>query len=245
MEKWKQTLNFFLEEYKTDEKIIGAILGGSYANGNYTDSSDIDISIITSDDNYKKRGNIIIDGIMIEYFINPISELVKYMEDDYINRRRLSTSNLIGNGLIIFDKENKMQELQSLALSYYKKDFPLPNEASLKCKKYACWDAFDELKNKFKNNESYNLNYFVLLQDLIDCYYFCNNIASIPISKLEEIFRNKEYAQKYNLKNEPNSEFKELVLNCIDSISMDQITKLYNYVIGDWDITDFVLENDK
>ncbi len=49
-------------------------LGGSYATGNYTENSDIDISIITKN-NYKKRGNVIIDDIMIEYFINPISEL--------------------------------------------------------------------------------------------------------------------------------------------------------------------------
>lgn len=245
MEKWERVLNEFLEEYKKNEEIIGAILGGSYATGNYTESSDIDISIITSNDNYKKRGNIIIDDIMVEFFINPISELKKYMEDDYNNRHRLSTSNLIGNGKIIFAKDDSIVELQKVALSYFDKDFPEPNEVSVKCKKYACWDAYDELKDKVKKNESYNLNYFVLLQELVDCYYYSNNIASVPISKLEQILRNKEYAKKYNLKNEPTDEFKDLVLACIDTISIDKISKLYKYVINDWNITDFVLENDK
>lgn len=245
MEKWEKVLNLFLKEYVDDDSILGAILGGSYATGNYTENSDIDISIITTNDNYKKRGNVIIDDIMIEYFINPISELKKYMEDDYNNRHRLSTSNLIGNGKIIFSKNNIMEDLQKEALSYYNKEFPTPNETKVKCQKYACWDAYDELKDKVKNNESYNLNYFVLLQNLIDCYYYSNNVASVPISKLEQILRNKEYARKYNLKNEPSEEFKRLVLECIDTISIDKIDELYKFVIKDWNITDFVLENNK
>lgn len=117
----KKVLNEFLKEYENDDEIIGAILGGSYATGNYTESPDIDISIITSNDNYKKRGNVIIDGIMIEYFINPIFELKKYMEDDYNNRHRLSTSNLIGNEKIIFAKNNLIKALQKEVLSYYDK----------------------------------------------------------------------------------------------------------------------------
>ena len=161
MEKWEKVLNEFLKEYVDDDSILGAILGGSYATGNYTENSDIDISIITKN-NYKKRGNVIIDDIMIEYFINPISELKKYMEDDYNNRHRLSTSNLIGNGKIIFSKGNIMEDLQKEALSYYDKEFPTPDGTKVKCQKYACWDAYDELKDKVKNNESYNLNYFVL-----------------------------------------------------------------------------------
>lgn len=245
MEKWEKVLNEFLKEYVDDDSILGAILGGSYATGNYTENSDIDISIITTNDNYKKRGNVIIDDIMIEYFINPISELKKYMEDDYNNRHRLSTSNLIGNGKIIFSKGNIMEDLQKEALSYYDKEFPTPDGTKVKCQKYACWDAYDELKDKVKNNESYNLNYFVLLQNLIDCYYYSNNVASVPISKLEQILRNKEYARKYNLKNEPSEEFKRLVLECIDTISIDKIDELYKFVIKDWNITDFVLENDK
>ena len=245
MKNWEKVLDEFLSDYKNNEKIIGAILGGSYATGNYNDSSDIDISIITSDDSYNKRGNVIIDGIMIEYFINPISELRKYMEDDFYNKHRLSTANLIGNGKIIFARNNSIENLQKEALSYYDKEFLAPDETRIKCKKYACWDAYDELKDKVKNNESFNLNYFVVLQNLIDCYYYSNNIASVPISKLEQILRNPEYAKKYNLKNNPTEEFKEMVLKCIDTISVEEIDKLYKYVINDWDITDFILENNK
>ena len=245
MEKWEEILNNFLKPYKEDEKIIGAILGGSYATGNYNEDSDIDISIITSDENYKKRGNIYLDGKMIEYFINPICELKKYMESDYNDRFRLSTANLIGNGKVVFSKTDEIDKLQKEALSYFDKEFPEPNSTKVKCLKYACWDSYDELKSKVKDNESYNLNYFILLENLINCYYYENKIASVPIGKLEKILRDSDYAKKYNLKNEPADEFKELVLECMDRMNIDTISRLYKYVIKDWDITDFVLENDK
>ena len=35
MEKWEKVLNEFLKEYVDDDSILGAILGGSYATGNY------------------------------------------------------------------------------------------------------------------------------------------------------------------------------------------------------------------
>ena len=223
--------------------IVGlGLLGGSYATRNYNDDSDIDISIITNNDNYTKRGNVIIDGIMIEYFINSIDKLKEYMEEEFNNRHMLATANLIGNGKIIFKKSDLIDSLQKEALSYYDKEFTNPNETKIMCKKYACWDSYDELKNKIKNNESYNLNYFVLLQNLIDLYYYSNNIAVVPISKLEKILRDNEYAKKYKLKNNPSDEFKEIVLRCIDTLAIDAIDKLYNYVMKDWNITDFILE---
>lgn len=243
MNKWEEILNKFLEPYKNDDKILGAILGGSYANNNYNESSDIDISIITIDENYNKRGNVIIDGIMIEYFINSINGLRKYMDDEFNNRHMLATANLIGNGKIIFKKSDTILELQKEAKYYYNKEFPSPNETKIMCKKYACFDSYDELKTKVKNNESYSLNYFVLLQTLIDLYYYSNNIATIPITKVEKIYRDNEYSKKYNLKNEPCADFKNMVLECIDKMSIDSIDRLYNYVMGDFSITDFNLEN--
>ena len=53
MNNWEEVLNKFLEEYKDKDYVIGAVLSGSYASGNYTSNSDIDIHIVTKDINYK------------------------------------------------------------------------------------------------------------------------------------------------------------------------------------------------
>ena len=150
MKKWEKVLYRFLEEYKNEAYVIGAILGGSYATGNYTINSDIDIHIITKNVDWKERGNKIINGIMIEYFINPISELYNYMEDDHIRRKHMSTASMIGYGKIIFDKTGEVLRLKDDALKYYDKEFLEPDINEIMFNNYICWDLMDELNDKIK-----------------------------------------------------------------------------------------------
>ena len=53
-----------------------------------------------------------------------------------------------------------------------------------------------------------------------------------------------EYREKYHLKNMPNQEFINLVLDIIDNKSFEAINKLYWYVMEDFKITDFVLKSE-
>lgn len=244
MKKWEKVLNRFLEGYKNEDYVIGAILGGSYATGNYTTNSDIDIHIITKNINWKERGNKIIDGIMIEYFINPISELYNYMEDDHVRRKRMSTASMIGYGKIIFDKNGEITKLKEDALKYYDKDFLEPDKTEIMCNNYICWDLMDELNDKINNNENTEMNYYMLLKELINTYFYKNNIATIPYTKIEKIFRKKLYREQYHLKNFVNEDFQTMVLNCFDNKDYDSIKELYDYVIEDFQITDFLLRTE-
>ena len=125
MNDWQNILNDFLKEYENKDYVIGAVLGGSYATGNNTENSDIDIHIITKEVVWKERGNKIIDGMMVEYFINPITELYKYMEDDHNRKKRMSTASMFGYGKIMFDKTGEIKNLQAKALEYYQIEFCL------------------------------------------------------------------------------------------------------------------------
>ena len=70
MEEYKKALDAFLNEYEDSDDVIGAILCGSYANGNNDEFSDIDIHIITkSDISEKERGNKKVNDYLIEYYL--------------------------------------------------------------------------------------------------------------------------------------------------------------------------------
>lgn len=241
MQKWEMALDKFLSDYKSKEYVIGFILVGSYATGNNNENSDIDVHIVTKDISYKERGNLVIDNYMIEYFINPLSELYKYMEDDYKNRRRLSTTSMCANGIILFDKTGELLTLKKEALKYYNKDFEEPDKTTIMINNYSCWDLMDELKSKIKSKENINMNYYMLLQELIKNYYYRNKIAIIPFTKIEKIYRSTDYRKKYGIKNMPSNTFVNLVIKCFDKISIEYITELYNFVIEDFKITDFKL----
>ena len=49
MKNWKEVLEKFVSEYKDKDYVIEAVLCGSYATGNYTKRSDIDVHIITKE----------------------------------------------------------------------------------------------------------------------------------------------------------------------------------------------------
>lgn len=244
MERWKQILESFLEDYKNKDYVIGAILCGSYATGNNTKRSDIDVHIVTTDISYKQRGNVIVDGIMIEYFMNPLSELYKYLENDYKQRRRLADANMYGHGVILFDKNGEIEKLKKYSLKYYDMDFDEPEKNTILYNNYVCWDLMDEIKDKIDNNENFDLDYYMLLKELISNYYYKNKIATVPFTKIEKIFRNENYRKKYHIKNMPTKKFVDLVLDAIDNKSFDNINELYNFVMGEFKITDFILKTE-
>lgn len=244
MNNWKKVLEKFISDYREKDYVIGAILCGSYATGNNTCRSDIDVHIITKDINYKQRGNIIIDGIMIEYFMNPLSQSYKYLESDFKQRRRLADANMYGNGIILFDKTGEIQRLKEDSLKYYDMEFDEPEESMILINNYACWDLMDEINEKIDNNEEYDFLFWMLFKELISNYYYKNKISTVPFTKIEKIYRNKDYKEKYHLKNMPPQQFIDKVLNVFDNKSYETLKVLYDYVIDDFKITDFVLRTE-
>ena len=238
---WEKALETFLADYKNREDVIGAILCGSYATGNYTENSDIDIHIFTTETGQKERGVKLIDGILIEYFINPLSQSYKYLEDDF-KSAKLCDANMYSYGKILFDKTGAIAELKNRSLEYYGKPFDAPSESRILLNNYACWDLMDEINSKIARGKNYDFIYFLLVKELISNYFYKNSIAAIPFTKIERIFKDEEFRNKYHLKNTPSDEFMSMVLDAIDNKSYTSLKKLYDYVLGDFKITDFSLK---
>ena len=84
MNNWENALNKFIDQYKDEDYFLGAILTGSYATGNNDENSDIDVFIVTKDSTtWRERGNKLIDGYLIEYFINPVRQVLKEFEKGF------------------------------------------------------------------------------------------------------------------------------------------------------------------
>ena len=103
MKKWEAALDKFLERYLHQPWFEGALLSGSYACGNQNKFSDIDVTIIGSNDlNWQEKSNCYVDGFLIEYIINPIWRFEKYM-DESLKDHDYTSQNLILYGKILFD----------------------------------------------------------------------------------------------------------------------------------------------
>ena len=252
MEKWKVALKDFLSEYEENDDVIGALLCGSYAAGNETNNSDIDVYLILKDDvDYRKRGNTESNSYLIEYFMNPVWKIKEYMNEEHEDNN-LATANMFAYGKILYDLDGSVKELQDLALEYIDRPFNNMGSYELDMNNYHIWDYLDELKTSLEeNNLQFNLTYYKLLYEIYDMYSKYLGISMLPKTKIYKILTDFEFRKKYHIFNLPEEEFVKLFVRCFEidkpSTMYKNISNLVDYYytkIGGFNIRTFELESD-
>lgn len=249
MEKWEIALNKFLKRYINKPWFEGAVLCGSYSVGNQNKFSDIDVTIVASNDlGWNEKANCYIDGFLIEYLINPIYKYEYFMESDF-KIHKLLIQNMFANGVILYDKNGAVKKLHQTAVKYYNKKMkPLPKAVNDRTK-YVLWCLYDDIKSLHHDGYPVDLPYWSLVNHLITAYCDFNCLPKMPSEKIQKMLVNKEYAKKYHANNLPNKTFTKLLLACFDAKAKDKmsaIDKLYKYVIksgGGFDIGKFSIRS--
>ncbi len=246
MQNWEMALSKFIDKYKNEPYFEGAVVCGSYACGNNNEFSDIDVHILISDDqDWRHRGNTEIDGFLIEFFINPIKQVQAYFENDY-KIKRYFTAAMIGKGIALFDKNGKISNLQKEALTYLEKELPPLSEIGLAMKKYFLWDKYDELKSIVSEGLASGLMYNQLLDELLGAYLENNLIPGLPIGKIEKIFTDETFKNRYTIVKMPPQEFIDIFIPALRQQNIENIDKLYKFVVDDlggFDIKNFDLKS--
>lgn len=247
----KIAINKFLNEYKDKDFFLGAILTGSYATNNQNENSDIDLYIISKDGTpWKERGNKEVDGYLIEYFINPPKEIRKYMKNEKKDYR-LSTTNILGRGIILIDPTGDIKKLQEEAQEILAGGLEELEENTYKINCYRVWDNFDELDSKYKKREDIDLSYYMFIREVTTSYFQNNKVPLIPIHKLEYILLDPEYKKKYGVVKFVDDEFANLLIKCLSEKEYDKkyqcAKEIYDYFIyknNDFNINDFSMRTE-
>ena len=251
MNNWENALNKFLNQYKDEDYFLGAILTGSYATGNNTPNSDIDVFIVTKDSTtWRERGNKLIDGYLIEYFINPVRQVLNEFEEGFINNGIATTRIFLGSK-ILYDKDGTIEKLINIAKENINREIePLP-EFKKKMNNYTIWQSFYELTSKYERKEDIDFTYNIYLNNIIESYFLNKQIPLLPIHKIEKMLINEEYRKRYNVNKLPEDEFVNKLLNCFNEKDYNKryeyAKELYNYYMeqnNDFDINDFSLRSE-
>ena len=234
MKEWEAALNKFLESYIYEDYFLGAILTGSYATGNNDINSDIDVFIVTKDSTaWRERGNKLVDGYLIEYFINPIRKVIKEFDegfDDY----HIATTLIFAGSKILYDKDGTIEKLVNRA----KKDLATKElnpilESKWKMNCYNVWHSFYELNSKYTKKKDIDFTYSLFLNDVVNAHLLNNKIPLFPVHKIERIFTDEEFRKRYNVKKLQEKEFVDKVLMCFNEKDYDKkficAENLYNY----------------
>ncbi len=245
MENWEKALYKFLTKYRNKPYFEGAILCGSYATGNQNKFSDIDVHIIISNtQKWRERGNVEIDGFLMEYFINPVQQIQEEFKSD-IPRGRIHCANMFAFGKILLDKHGYLKQLQHEAQVFFKKRLPKYKKSDLKFDIYGVWSLMDELNSLSDEKKSVYLVYNKLLENLMLLYFKNNRIPKISLTKIEKILGETAFTERYHIQKLPDKKFTKLFLDALHGQNVQSIQKLYDFVIrdlGGFDITKFKLK---
>lgn len=227
---WETALEKFVNKWRNDGKIRAILLTGSYAVGFQSIHSDIDIHLINyEEEGWRERGNLRLDGFLIEYFINPVSEHYGYVEND-INRNSYTNARMFATGKPILDKDGCLVELIEYSRNIMQKPFREQSNSWIETEKYAMWDHLDNLKDDERlSNENFRHSYHIMLRSILKTYCVFLRAEIPPDVRIVDYFTNEKFRKAYVYKEFPDRKFSGLFMKCLREESIGNIKELVRH----------------
>jgi predicted nucleotidyltransferase len=227
MKDWEKATKNFLKKWRNKKEVVGALVCGSYVTGRPTENSDIDIHIILDDScTWRQKGNEIVDGFLIEYFVNPPHQIKKYFESDYQNNKIID-AHMFVTGKILFDRTGDVKKLAEEAKRYMKKPFKKPNKSMNEINKYGLWDLQDNLEEVYKRGKNdFSYVYFNVLHETFQYYSKYLGYHSVSINRVRRFLTEKKDQEKYMIPEFPDKKFVTLFIKAMEETDRE---KMFEY----------------
>lgn len=215
----------FLDEqdYLNRKEILGIIFYGSSNYKTDTKDSDIDLLIITNDENNYK-GVTYVDNKKIEYFEKNVYDLAQKIEELPSNFD-CSLESIFTNGKVIYDKHKTIENLKDLVLE--NNEYPRKKKQN---KFYST--SFSEFKKAFfstdKTSAYFNYIYYNFLEEIRKEYHIQNGYSKLPVNKIKKLYENSDYSEKYYCVKLPDIEFRNLYISLLEKYKEDE----FNVLLG-------------
>lgn len=233
---WREAVETFLKDWPSKPELIGALVCGSYVTGNPTSYSDIDLHLVLSGENeWRERGNVYIEGYLIEYFVNPVQQIRQYFREDYKENRSMAATQFV-TGEILYDQDGLVEQLQEDAQKWLKKPFQALSKASIELTKYGLWDQWENLQEAEENKNGELL--FLFPHFLYQLTVFYTKYLKYPIPAVHQLallWEPDRAYQKYRQPAFPDAEFakllKQTILNTTHHLYCERAKILYQDVM--------------
>jgi len=244
MKNWENAVEKFIAPWKRKKYVEGIIMAGSYVMGTQTPQSDIDFHIVLADEiGWRERGNKRVDGIIMEYFANPVRQIYQYMKEDPKSYRR-ADARMYAGGRILFDRNGEVGKLKEFAKKELKKKFKRPGHLRVEIMKYGLWDRLDGLADLLADNSPiFPVQFSLILEKTVWHYAEYLMVKLPPITKLDKYFHSVDFRKKYRIDKFPDGKFIKLFNDSLtaknNQTKFTTIKELVEYVqkkMGGFDI---------
>ena len=227
----------FLLRYNANE-IEGVLLYGSSVSGRRTYKSDIDILVcLNSNTGYQSVGCSLVDGVKVEYFVQPIDSLYDLALEE-IRKNDPSHLTKFVTSKVIYDRKGNFKKVVDKIRDLY--TLPIRENHGLSIKKsiFHIKNRLDDLES-IKDNDIFYSLYFDILEKIRELDTKINGYIVLPLSKTEKLFKDDDFLKEYvqsEIHKVPTEEFKKRYLSCLKletkDIMIKNINELYNYVFN-------------
>ena len=153
MEDWLRTAESFVDSWRSEPLLIGALVCGSFVTGKPTPHSDLDIHLLLSPESrWRERGNFREGAYLIEYFANPSRQIRSYFRNDYAANSTMNAVMFV-TGHLIFDSKGEIADLKKEANEWLQRPFSTAtDEKGSQLDLYGLWDSYDNLLDALHDN---------------------------------------------------------------------------------------------
>ncbi len=251
----KSIVDKFLQEFLTkhsDLKVESVLVFGSVLCGEYFfERSDIDLYIVIKNNGKRYRGIMIIDDREVEYFVNPIEQLIGDFENaikipasaGMTNTSQMTILNMLSSSELLQDKYGQVAKLQKRAQDIINIGGEKMSDYQIHMAKYFINDYMNDLKDSDDNmtDFAWQRNVDLLLNYLVEtvCAFHQIHITKAKYQKEELEKVDKEFVALYEKVANTNSK-KEKQEN-IQKLAQYVIEKLGGDLEKEWEIISDVM----
>ena len=204
-----------VKQYEPDKNVLGIILFGSAVRNKFDEYSDVDIYVLLNKKAKFSRSNFIKNGARIDIIFNTIQEARGYLKEDRNNLRRI-TSHMLAYGEILFQRENSLEKIQTVARNNIKLKTTY-KKSEILMHKYSIDDFWGEVQRDIKNKDhlAFGLDSQLLINNIIELFLKLNgNFLQQPneMTKTLERLDNKFAGCVKNFYKNRNIQKKKIIL---------------------------------
>ena len=179
--KFEKALKIFVDKHKKNHNVLAILVSGSFIHSTPDKNSDLDVYVLLKKAKTRERGNTWINGVEIEYFINPINQVRYYFKTE-IGNKAPCTSHMFANCKILYQKDKTLNQLIKEAKTILKKKMLAMKQMDLEFAKYGINDAQKDMEDVYLKNDIFA--FFIVANNLLDdCLKIFYKIQRVPKEK--------------------------------------------------------------
>jgi hypothetical protein len=212
MQDWERAALEFVESWRDDPNIVGALLAGSYVTGAPSRRSDLDlVLVLAAGTEWRERGSRVVRGYLVEYFANSPRQYRAYFRNDHAQWRR-NTATMFLTGRILHDPRGHVQRLRVQAERWSKRPLPRLTRADLAAARYQLWDMLDNLRDLHeRRSPALGHAYQHFVQLVYEVYTRFLRAPVVPAYQLHGYLTSARARAKYRLGPYPDARFAALL----------------------------------